>query len=198
MIFLVFSFLISESLFQSSREKALLNHSKVTWKIGLARFLRGSQLLKFSNTQKNHSDDQEKNVFSDIYENFSKVSFLQYVEEIMSKMAEKTDHKNKERFVYLVYLLVLSPNFNRLKTVRIIAGVVPLLGLLGTVAGMIDAFKVISLYGNTNPTLMADGISKALLTTQAGLSIALPLLFLSVFASNRLKKLDIRLKKLLK
>lgn len=196
MIFLVFSFIISESLFQNSKSGVTSNAA--SWKIALARFLRGNQLRKFSNIQKESDDIQEKNIFSNVYDNLSKVSCLQYVEETMSKMAVQADQGNKERFAYLVYLMVLSPNFNRIKTVRVIAGVVPLLGLLGTVAGMIDAFKVISLYGNTNPTLMADGISKALLTTQAGLSVALPLLFLSVFASNRLKKIDTHLKKLLK
>jgi len=61
----------------------------------------------------------------------------------------------------------------------IMAKVAPLLGLLGTVTGMVQTFKVITIYGNQNPVLMADGISEALITTQSGLVIAFPLLLLN-------------------
>ncbi len=69
------------------------------------------------------------------------------------------------------------------------AHLAPLLGLLGTVNGMIVTFKVIATYGNSNPILMADGISEALLTTQAGLSIAFPLLFIHTLLKNKLYQL---------
>ncbi len=59
-----------------------------------------------------------------------------------------------------------------------LAGAAPLLGLLGTVTGMVHTFDVITLYGNSNPILLADGISQALITTQSGLLIAFPLLLL--------------------
>jgi biopolymer transport protein ExbB/TolQ len=61
----------------------------------------------------------------------------------------------------------------------IMAKVAPLLGLLGTVTGMVQTFKVITIFGNQNPMLMADGISEALITTQSGLIIAFPLLLLN-------------------
>ncbi|RLA89201.1 MAG: MotA/TolQ/ExbB proton channel family protein [Deltaproteobacteria bacterium] len=54
------------------------------------------------------------------------------------------------------------------------AGVSPLLGLLGTVTGMIKAFNVISIAGTGNPSLLAEGISEALITTAAGLMVAIP------------------------
>lgn len=53
----------------------------------------------------------------------------------------------------------------------------PLLGFLGTVSGMIHAFDAIALAGEVEPTLVASGISEALHTTEAGLSIAFPLFF---------------------
>lgn len=53
----------------------------------------------------------------------------------------------------------------------------PLLGFLGTVSGMIHAFDAIALAGEVEPTLVASGISEALITTEAGLSIAFPLFF---------------------
>ncbi len=57
-----------------------------------------------------------------------------------------------------------------------IASVAPLLGLLGTVAGMIKVFQVISIQGVGNPSALAGGISEALITTAAGLVVAIPTL----------------------
>lgn len=58
--------------------------------------------------------------------------------------------------------------------VSVLAAVAPLLGLLGTVTGMVATFNIITIYGNSNPVLMAAGISEALITTQSGLLIAFP------------------------
>ncbi len=69
----------------------------------------------------------------------------------------------------------------------------PLLGLLGTVVGMVETFEVINAFGIGNPHLMAQGISKALLTTQAGLTVAFPGLIFRVFLANRKNKLVERL-----
>ena len=55
-----------------------------------------------------------------------------------------------------------------------IASVTPLIGLLGTVIGMIEVFNVISAQGTSNTELLADGISKALITTAGGLTVAIP------------------------
>lgn len=61
---------------------------------------------------------------------------------------------------------------------KLLTGVTPLLGLLGTVTGMILTFNSISLFGTGDPRLMADGISQALVTTMLGLMAAVPLLFM--------------------
>jgi biopolymer transport protein ExbB len=61
-----------------------------------------------------------------------------------------------------------------LNTVKIIASIAPLLGLLGTVIGILSAFKVISNSGLSDPSLFAGGIAMALLTTVAGLIVAIP------------------------
>lgn len=58
-----------------------------------------------------------------------------------------------------------------------LSAVAPLLGLLGTVISIIESFLVIDLGTNSNPTLMIPGISKALITTAAGMFIAIPALF---------------------
>lgn len=60
--------------------------------------------------------------------------------------------------------------------VKLLAAIAPLLGLLGTVIGMIVTFQSISLYGSGDPKLMASGISQALVTTVLGLVVAIPLL----------------------
>ncbi|OTG93377.1 MotA/TolQ/ExbB proton channel family protein [Acinetobacter sp. ANC 3832] len=68
----------------------------------------------------------------------------------------------------------LEKNINFLGTLSAVA---PLLGLLGTVIGIIESFLVIDLGSNANPTMMIPGISKALITTAAGMVIAIPALF---------------------
>ncbi len=61
-----------------------------------------------------------------------------------------------------------------LNTLGTIASITPLLGLLGTVIGMIKVFTAITAHGVGNPTVLAGGISEALITTAAGLSVAIP------------------------
>ena len=61
-----------------------------------------------------------------------------------------------------------------LNTIKIIASIAPLLGLLGTVIGILSAFRVIADAGLSNPSLFAGGIAMALLTTVGGLIVAIP------------------------
>jgi biopolymer transport protein ExbB len=76
-----------------------------------------------------------------------------------------------------------------LNTLGTIASVAPLLGLLGTVIGMIDVFAVIMDAGTGNPGVLAGGISKALITTAAGLSVAIPTLLLHRYFDSKVNKL---------
>ncbi|MCF6354408.1 MAG: MotA/TolQ/ExbB proton channel family protein [Candidatus Polarisedimenticolaceae bacterium] len=69
--------------------------------------------------------------------------------------------------------------------VKLLAGVAPLLGLLGTVVGMIATFQSITLFGTGDPKMMADGISQALVTTALGLIVAIPLLFMHTLVTSR-------------
>ena len=69
--------------------------------------------------------------------------------------------------------------------IAILAAVAPLLGLLGTVTGIVHTFGVIKAFGNANPSLMAGGISEALITTAAGLVIAVPILIIHSFLRAR-------------
>lgn len=72
-----------------------------------------------------------------------------------------------------------------------IASVAPLLGLLGTVIGMIDVFAVIVDAGVGDPSVLAGGISKALITTAAGLSVAIPALLFHRYFNARVSRLAI-------
>jgi biopolymer transport protein ExbB len=74
-----------------------------------------------------------------------------------------------------------------LNTLGTVATITPLLGLLGTVVGMIEVFTVITSKGVGDPTELADGISKALVTTAAGLSVAIPSL---MFHRHFQRKID--------
>ncbi len=74
---------------------------------------------------------------------------------------------------------------NGLSTIAVWVSVAPLLGLLGTVVGMIETFRVITVFGAGNPSLTAEGISIALLTTEAGLTVAFPGMLLYTFVQNR-------------
>jgi len=73
--------------------------------------------------------------------------------------------------------------------IKVIAAVAPLLGLLGTVTGMIATFQAITLFGTGDPKLMAGGISQALVTTVLGLSVAIPLVLLHSVVASRSKAL---------
>ena len=76
-----------------------------------------------------------------------------------------------------------------LPTLTILAAVTPLLGLLGTVTGMIETFQSITLFGTGDPKLMSGGISQALVTTQLGLAVAIPVLLLNSFLTGRVNSL---------
>lgn len=76
-----------------------------------------------------------------------------------------------------------------LGALKLMAAIAPLLGLLGTVVGMINTFQTITLVGNADPKLMAGGISQALMTTVLGLIVAVPLLFSHSFVASRAREI---------
>ncbi|MCF0215381.1 MAG: MotA/TolQ/ExbB proton channel family protein [Fibrobacteraceae bacterium] len=82
-----------------------------------------------------------------------------------------------------------------LSWVSVFAATAPLLGLLGTVMGMIELFDVITMHGTSDPKLLAGGISVALVTTEAGLIVAIPLQLLHTFLTNRADALRGRMEK---
>ena len=74
-----------------------------------------------------------------------------------------------------------------LLVIGITASVAPLLGLLGTVSGMIETFKMMTLFGSGDPEVVSGGIAQALITTELGLVVAIPALVLNAILSKRAK-----------
>jgi len=97
---------------------------------------------------------------------------------------------------YILDEIVL--NINRalddyLALIGVLASMAPLLGLLGTVTGMIDTFDVLAVFGTGNAKGMAGGISEALITTQTGLLVAIPGLYMYGFLNRRAHRLKQRI-----
>ncbi|MFW5488703.1 MAG: MotA/TolQ/ExbB proton channel family protein [Desulfovibrio sp.] len=83
-------------------------------------------------------------------------------------------------------MLEEMPRLERfLSTLQVLAVISPLLGLLGTVTGMINTFQVITVFGTGDPRMMSGGISEALVTTQAGLAVAIPIMLIAHFLKRR-------------
>jgi biopolymer transport protein ExbB len=80
-----------------------------------------------------------------------------------------------------------------LNTLGTIASIAPLLGLLGTVIGMIKVFAAIMTAGVGNPTVLAGGISEALITTAAGLSVAIPSLMFHRYFGGKVERLVVKM-----
>ena len=80
-----------------------------------------------------------------------------------------------------------------LNTLGTIASITPLLGLLGTVIGMIKVFAAITAHGVGNPSVLAGGISEALITTAAGLSVAIPSLIFYRYFRGKVDELVIKM-----
>lgn len=76
-----------------------------------------------------------------------------------------------------------------LNLIKIISTVAPLLGLLGTVVGMVITFQSITMFGTGDPQIMANGISVALMTTVIGLVVAIPLVLLHAFTSGQARRI---------
>ena len=87
-----------------------------------------------------------------------------------------TPRDEMENALQEAILREIPPMERFLSTLGMLAAIAPLLGLLGTVTGMINTFHVITLYGTGDPRMMSGGISEALVTTMLGLSVAIPML----------------------
>ena len=83
----------------------------------------------------------------------------------------------------------LRPLDRNMGALQIIAIVEPLLGLLGTVTGMITTFQMLTIYGSGDPRIMSGGISEALVTTQYGLLISIPIILVHGWFQGRVDRI---------
>lgn len=101
-------------------------------------------------------------------------------------LAEKTGNRDLDENVIESLRLHMEQFVNKYTgTIGLLSSVAPLLGLLGTVSGMVTTFSVIAEFGTGNARALASGISEALITTQTGLVVAVPGLFLASFLLRR-------------
>jgi biopolymer transport protein ExbB len=99
--------------------------------------------------------------------------------------ARREDRETLESVLQESILRELPRLEKGLAVLAVFGAVAPLLGLLGTVTGMIDTFRVITLFGTGDPKLMSGGISEALVTTEVGLAVAIPTMLFHTFLSRR-------------
>ena len=117
---------------------------------------------------------------------------------VTSFLKERSGNKKLDQSILDQYAMRERPYIRRfLSAIAVLAAVAPLFGLLGTVNGMMTTFDVIAVFGTGNAKAMAGGISEALITTQSGLLVAIPGLFMSVFLIRRADHLESSLDELL-
>ena len=142
--------------------------------ISLLKFLSlGALSAKISSQKKNISEPKESNPLGRVLQAYYKDP---------SADSEIIELRMDEA------VLKETPAIERgLSIIKILAAIGPLLGLLGTVTGMIQVFQSITLYGTGDPKLMAGGISQALMTTVLGLVMAIPLILIHSMLASRAK-----------
>lgn len=138
------------------------------------------------------SEVSKKREAGEIYENGAETPVQRLMRvAVNSKGLNKDELSDKIKSAYLYEVEGMDKH---LSTISVTASLLPMLGLLGTVVGMVTAFNAIAQYGTGDPKMVADGISQALLTTEAGLISSIPLAFLhanlSGKADNLIRRLD--------
>ena len=109
-------------------------------------------------------------------------------------LSRRSGDRNLDRFILDETVLQVSRSLNDyLALIGVLAAIAPFLGLLGTVTGMIATFDVLAVFGTGNAKAMAGGISEALITTQTGLLVAIPGLYMKGFLDRRARNLQQRI-----
>jgi biopolymer transport protein ExbB len=109
-------------------------------------------------------------------------------------LSRRSGDPKLDRFILDETVLKVSRSLNDyLALIGVLAAIAPFLGLLGTVTGMIATFDVLAVFGTGNAKAMAGGISEALITTQTGLLVAIPGLYMKGFLERRARNLQQRI-----
>jgi len=130
-------------------------------------------------------DEESKSITKELETNdFSNDSILGKLNSVYFKYSGNNP-EDLESQLEDILAKATPPLEKNLSVIKLLAAVAPLLGLLGTVIGMIETFQAITLFGTGDPKLMAGGISQALVTTMLGLIAAVPLLFVHNILDSR-------------
>lgn len=103
----------------------------------------------------------------------------------VAQRTQTTYERDDELFSTLQKFKYKLEKFNG--AIAVTAAVAPLLGLLGTVSGMIETFRMMTAFGSSDPEIISGGIAKALVTTELGLVVAIPALILNAVLSRKAK-----------
>ncbi|QCU73169.1 MotA/TolQ/ExbB proton channel family protein [Pseudoalteromonas distincta] len=144
--------------------------------------LKAAQLLRLSKI-KMHSQMQLQQLFK--AENSSEFAGMQKQLFNLTLQSEKGQVRDDQLFNQLIHDKHKLDNF--IGAIAVTAAVAPLLGLLGTVSGMIETFKMMTLFGSGDPEVVSGGIAQALITTELGLVVAIPALVLNALLSRKAK-----------
>ena len=113
-----------------------------------------------------------------------------FIQKVKNLNKESTEVQYYEYILKEIVITETAPFESKLNCLSSIINISPMLGLLGTVTGMIKAFTNISKFGSGDATIVADGIAEALLTTAAGLIIAIPVIVFHSYLNRRLEKME--------
>ncbi|WP_020586194.1 MotA/TolQ/ExbB proton channel family protein [Desulfobacter curvatus] len=115
------------------------------------------------------------------------------VKEFLSRRSPVPDPDLDEHILDETVMALTASLDQYLALIGVLSAVAPLMGLLGTVVGMMETFDVITVFGTGNVRAMASGISVALVTTQTGLMISIPGLYMSGWLNRRASNLKHRI-----
>lgn len=144
--------------------------------------VKAAQLLRLSKI-KMHSQMQLQTLFKS--KNSSEFAGMQQQLFNLTLQSEKGQVRDDQLFNQLIHDKHKLDNF--IGAIAVTAAVAPLLGLLGTVSGMIETFKMMTLFGSGDPEVVSGGIAQALITTELGLVVAIPALVLNALLSRKAK-----------
>lgn len=157
------------------RNKSYLNKNYIKILKELLSEKRYDEAIKFS--------EEERGVLGKVITKF------------LRRYCKTEDFKNSEELIREIELKELNILEKNTYILGIIAYISPMLGLLGTVTGMIQAFRKIAVVGVGDPTAIASGISQALYTTAAGLIIAIPSLIAYNIFNKKIEKIETEIEK---
>ncbi len=123
------------------------------------------------------------------------VSYISPMAGLLAYKNENDLYESKEKLMKEKALEQIENLERRLSILGIVSYISPMAGLLGTVLGMIKSFKAIALQGAGDPNVVANGISEALITTAAGLLIAIPAIIAYNTFNRKVDKIMLEIEK---